>query len=142
MCRASELLEAAIAELEEGEQRAQALVLLAELRMRDDSVVEARSLLEQARAEAAADSPLQVVSGLQLTFALYNLGLRDEAAAVSHEALALAERIDAPGLLAQALGVAATVDFAIGRGVDEPRLRRALALEDPPCARPTRSVPR
>ena len=131
VCRASELLEAAVAELEDGERRARALVLLAELRMRDDSVVEARALLEQARAEAMADSPLQVVSGLQLTFALYNLGLRAEAAAASHEALALAERINFPGLLAQALGVAATVDFAIGRGVDESRLQRALALEDP-----------
>jgi DNA-binding CsgD family transcriptional regulator len=129
--RADELLEAAVAELAAGDQRAEALVLLAELRMRNDSVADARRLLEQARAEANLNSPLQVMIGLRLTFALYNLNLREEAAAVSHEALALATRLAIPGLLAQALGVTATVDFAIGRGVDWPRLERALELEDP-----------
>jgi DNA-binding CsgD family transcriptional regulator len=74
---------------------------------------------------------LQVVAGLQLTFILYNLGQRVEAGAVAHEALELAEGVASPGLLAQTLGVVATVDFANGCGVDEERLARALALEDP-----------
>src|SRR5262245_26597843 len=70
--RAERLLEAATAELAEGEERARALVLLAEIRARDDSFLEARTLLEQARAETTPDSPLEVVSGLQLTFVLYS----------------------------------------------------------------------
>src|SRR5204863_206283 len=43
--RAQALLEAATSELGMGEDRARALVLLADLRMRDDSFVEARELL-------------------------------------------------------------------------------------------------
>src|SRR6185437_498705 len=105
--------------------------LLAELRLRHDSFVEAREMLEQARGEAEEDSPLQVSIGLQLTFVLYSLGLLREAADCADAALALAEKLAIPGLLAQALGAAATTDFAIGRGVDEGRLRRGLFLEDP-----------
>ncbi|HEY1595739.1 MAG TPA: AAA family ATPase [Thermoleophilaceae bacterium] len=129
--RAQVLLEEAVAELPRGDERAGALVLLAELRTHGDSFLEARVLLDQARREAAPGSPLQVVAGLQLTFILYNLGQRVEAGAVAHEALELAEGVASPGLLAQALGVVATVDFANGSGVDEERLARALALEDP-----------
>jgi DNA-binding CsgD family transcriptional regulator len=129
--RAQALLEAATSELGMGEDRARALVLLADLRMRDDSFVEARELLDQARMEAARESPLQVMSGLQLCFVQYSLGNREEAAATAHAALALAEEVAPPGLIAQALGVVATVDFALGRGVEEERLIRALELEDP-----------
>jgi DNA-binding CsgD family transcriptional regulator len=129
--RAARLLEAATAELAEGEERARALVLLAEIRTRDDSFLEARTLLEQARAETVPDSPLEVVCGLQLTFVLYSLGLRPEAAATGHQALALAERLGAPDLVAQALGAVAAADFALGRGIDERSLERSLALEDP-----------
>ena len=129
--RAQTLLEEAIAELPHGEERARALVLLAELRTHADSFVEARVLLDQARAEAATNSPLQVTAGLRLAFVLYNLGRRVEAAAIAHEALELAERVGPPGLIAQALGVVVTTDFSIGCGVDEERLLRALELEDP-----------
>ncbi len=128
--RAQTLLEEEIAELPRGGERARALVLLAELRTHADSFAEAQLLLDEARAESPANSPLQVVAGLQLTFVLYNLGQRAEAAATAREALELAERVASSGLLAQALGVVATVDFAIGRGVDETRLERALELED------------
>jgi DNA-binding CsgD family transcriptional regulator len=129
--RAQALLEEAIAELPRGGERAHALVLLAELRTHADSFAEAQLLLDEARAESPASSSLQVTAGLQLTFVLYNLGQRAEAAAIAHEALELAERMAAPGLLAQALGVVATVDFATGCGVDEQLLERALELEDP-----------
>jgi DNA-binding NarL/FixJ family response regulator len=129
--RAEELLEAATADLAEGEERAQALVLLADLRMRADSFVEAQALLEQAIAEAGPDSPLQVEAGIRLAFAQYNLNHRLEAAATGHAAHELAERVAVPGLLAQALGVVLNVDFAIGRGIDGDALVRALELEDP-----------
>jgi len=46
-------------------------------------------------------------------------------------ALAYAEQLGQPALLAQALGVMAMTDFLIGRGVDEEKLQRALELEDP-----------
>ena len=129
--RAGALVREAMGELAPGHDRARAESLLAELRLRHDSFVEARELLEQARGEAEEDSPLQVSIGLQLTFVLYSLGLLREAADCADAALALAEKLAIPGLLAQALGAAATTDFAIGRGVDEGRLRRGLFLEDP-----------
>jgi DNA-binding CsgD family transcriptional regulator len=129
--RAEELLEAATADLAEGEERAAALLLLADLRMRADSFVEAQALLEQAAAEGTRESPLQVEIGLRLAFAQYNLNQRVEAAATGHGTYELAERLEVPGLLAQALGVLLNVDFAIGRGIDEERLVRALELEDP-----------
>jgi DNA-binding CsgD family transcriptional regulator len=129
--RAESLLEVATAELMAGEERARALVLLAEIRTRADSFAEARALLEEARAEAAADSALQVVCGLHLTFVLFSLDQRSEAAAMAQSVLAPAERLGVPGLLAQALGAVVTADFAVGRGVDEERLQRSLELEDP-----------
>jgi DNA-binding CsgD family transcriptional regulator len=129
--RADVLVREAMDELSAGHDRARAQSLLAELRVRHDSFVEARELLEEAREEADEDSPLQVSIALQLTFVLYSLGLRVEAAECADAALALAEKLAIPGLLAQALGAAATTDFAIGRGVDEGRLRRGLFLEDP-----------
>jgi DNA-binding CsgD family transcriptional regulator len=46
-------------------------------------------------------------------------------------ALALAEQVGTPALVAEALAVAAMADCLLGRGIDEEKVDRALALEDP-----------
>src|SRR6266516_1498961 len=57
--------------------------------------------------------------------------MREEAADSGQAALELAERLQVPGLLAQAFGAVDTADFTIGRGVDHEKLERTLELEDP-----------
>jgi DNA-binding CsgD family transcriptional regulator len=141
--RAQALLDAAIARLPAGERRAEALVLAAELALREAELTAARALLERAHAEAAAGSPLRVAAGVRLAVVLGDLGLTQDAATAAADALAAAERLApaVPGLLAQALAVAAAAGFALGAGIDEPRLRRALALEDPALRTPVQLRP-
>jgi DNA-binding CsgD family transcriptional regulator/tetratricopeptide (TPR) repeat protein len=132
--RAQALLDAAIVALPAGDERAGALVLAAELALRDAELAAAQALLERAQAEAGADLPLRVAAGVRLAVVLGWRGEAAEAAAVAAAAVAL----PAPhrGLLAQALAVSATAGFALGEGVDEARLQRALALEDPALRTP------
>lgn len=128
--RARALLEEAIRALPSGEERAGALLLLAEVHYKDDSFAAARTLLERAQAEAGGNRQLRVMIDLRLTFTLFNVADVATAAAPAASALASAEQLGDPGLLAQALAVFVMVDFNLGRGVDEPRLAQALALED------------
>ncbi len=129
--RARALLEEVIAASPPGPARADALRLLGEVRFQGDSCAEATRHLDQALAEAGDGDRLGALIGLDLAFTL--VGLADIAAARhhAHTAVGHAERMDDPGLLAQALGVAVMVDFLSGHGVDEARLERALALEVP-----------
>jgi DNA-binding CsgD family transcriptional regulator len=129
--RARALLEEVIAASPPGPARAAALRLLGEVRFQGDSCAEATRHLDQALAEAGDGDRLGALIGLDLAFTL--VGLADIAAARhhAHTAVGHAERMDDPGLLAQALGVAVMVDFLSGHGVDEARLERALALEVP-----------
>jgi AAA ATPase domain len=129
--RSQELLERAIAALEFGGLRAEALFRLAEIRYHHDSFVEAKELLERAQAEAGADERLHLMVELRLAFTLFNLGLPAAAAQPARSGLARAETLGDRALLAQALGCTAVVGFSLGRGLDEERLRRALALGDP-----------
>ena len=129
--RAQVLLEEAILALPAGEERARALLLLAEAHYKDDSFPAARERLEQAQAEAGLDERLRVMVDLRLTFTLFNLGLVPDADVPACSALARAEQVGDPALLAQAMAVSVMVDFTLGRGVDEQRLGRALALENP-----------
>lgn len=138
--RAQALLEEAILALPAGEVRAEALLLLGEVRYKDDSFPAARELLEQAQREAGADGPLCVMIDLKLAFILFHLAPLS-ATTPARSALAGAERLGEPGLLAQALAVSAMVDFNLGLGLDEPRLARALALEDPNLRTGTELVP-
>ena len=129
--RAQELLEQAIVALGPGEARAEALFRLGEIRYHDDSFSEARALLERAQAETPTNEHLHVMIELRLTFLLFNLGLVSAAETPVNSALTRADKLGDRGLLAQALACAAMVDFCLGRGLDEARLRRALELGDP-----------
>ena len=124
-------LEEAIASLPSGVPRAEALLLLGEIRYKDDSFPDALVLLERARAEADGDARLVLMGELRSAYTLYNLGRLEEAGGLGATALQRAERLGEEALLAQALAVSVIVDFALGRGLDEQRLARALRLQDP-----------
>jgi DNA-binding CsgD family transcriptional regulator len=128
---AVQMLEAAVATLPAGKDRAEALMLLGEMRYKDDSFPRARELLEQAIAEAGADDRLVLMSELRLAFTTYNLGDMAEAAELGRRALGRATGLGDDALLAQALAVSVIVDFSMGRGLDEARLAKALDLQDP-----------
>lgn len=134
--RARALLEETVPGLAAGPIRAEALWLLAVVRLHDDSYREAAQYLEQALGEAGTDLRLRVRIQLQLLFVLVNLGRIPDALALTGDTVADAERLGEPGLLACTLAGTVIIRFLSGLGVDEPALRRALDLEDPDAPTP------
>ena len=140
--RARALIEGVVAGLPAGPVRAEALWLLAVVRLHDDSYREAAGYLEQARDEAGPELGLRVGILNQLMFVLVNLGRIPDALDLTTGTVADAERLGDPGRLANALAAAVMIRFLSGEGLDEPTLRRALDLEDvdspvPVMLRPT-----
>jgi ATP/maltotriose-dependent transcriptional regulator MalT len=140
--RARELAEQVVAALDVGPRRAEALLLLATLRLHDDDYQEAASYLERALDEVGADLRLRVRVAIELLFVLVNLGRIPEAWARTHATLADAELLAEPDLLAKALATTTMIGFLNGHGLDDAALERALALEDtdaptPVMLRPT-----
>jgi DNA-binding CsgD family transcriptional regulator len=129
--RARVLLGEAIPELDPGEARAEALLLLAEVRYRDDSFREGLVLLEQARAEPDVGIRVRAMIDLRLAFVKFHLGPPQGAAGPARSALDGAEELGDPGLHSFAMASVLFVDFCVGLGLDEERLARALELEDP-----------
>jgi ATP/maltotriose-dependent transcriptional regulator MalT len=135
--RARALLERAIAGMQPGPLRAEALHSLAVVRFNDDGYPEASQLLQRALAEDKPDPALRVRMLTALAHTLFNTGEPDAAWRCAEEAVMLAERLEAPGLLSQALGVRSMLFFLRGDGIDEPSLLRALELEDHDSFTPT-----
>ena len=73
--RAQKLLEEAIPALPGGTPKAEALLLLGEIRYKGDCFPEARVLLEQAQVEAGGNERLLAMIEFRLAFMLYSLGL-------------------------------------------------------------------
>jgi DNA-binding CsgD family transcriptional regulator len=134
--RARSLLEKTVAELAPGRTRAEALWLLAVVRLHDDSYLESAGYLEQARGEAGTDLRLRVRIMIQLLFVLVNLGRIPDALRLTGATVADAERLADPGLLAHVLASSVMIRFLSGHGLDEPTLQRALDLEDPDITAP------
>jgi DNA-binding CsgD family transcriptional regulator len=109
---------------------ARALHLLGKISYYGDSVREAAGLLRRALEHAGPDAALRAPIELDLTYVLLTFEGFPAVAGLAHEALEHAEACDDPGLLAEALAVAAMADFLAGRGLDRERLERALELED------------
>lgn len=129
--RARALLEAAVATLPAGPDRAAALQALAIVRLHDDSYAEAAACLEQALAEAGAEARLRVQVLLDLPFVLVNLGRIPDALAMVGETLTAAESLGDPGLVAVARAESVINRFLAGEGLDAPMMARALADENP-----------
>lgn len=128
--RAVAVLEGVIDSLPQGDARREALLLLGEIKYKDDSFPEALVLLERAREEAGSDERMLLMIDLRLSFTLFNLGRIPEAGASATSARRIAERLGEDALLAQALAVHTIVSFALGLPLDEASLDRALALQD------------
>jgi ATP/maltotriose-dependent transcriptional regulator MalT len=128
--RARSVLDEVIKDMEPGPLRAEALNLLAVIRLSDDSFADAAGLLEHSLDEAGDDFGLRVQMLISLSFSLLNLGRQAEALGVIDDAVKDAERQQNSHLRSQALSVRVILRFMLGEGLDEADLRRALALED------------
>lgn len=128
--RARTALERAIATLEAGSLRAQALCLLAVIRLSGDSFVEAADLLRRALDETDEDQLLRAQILVTLSFALENAGQLDGAMQTAEHAVATAGRLAHPHVFSQALSMRVMLGFISGAGLDAPSMRRALELED------------
>jgi DNA-binding CsgD family transcriptional regulator len=127
--RARELLGGVVNDRDSGPERAEALLLLGTVCHEEDSVPEALRCLDRARQVPGADLRLRIRIDLELTFVLNLVGDFSALETPAKRALAQAERLGDPALLAEALAVSAIADFLLGRGVDD-RIDRALELED------------
>ena len=128
--RARALLESAISRLPPGSVRAQAITLLAIVRMYADSFAESAALLQRAVDDTVGDPALAVHVLVMLSYALINTARRTEATATVEEAVAKASALGPSPLLSQALSMRAMVAFMSGRGLDTASMQRALDLED------------
>jgi DNA-binding CsgD family transcriptional regulator len=129
MSAARDLLAAAVAQCPAGLLGARCLFRLADVHLYQDDYPGALGLLERARAEAGEG---ELAAEIELDLAYTRNAVGDMTAADPHaqQAVRLAERLQRPGLLAEALAVASMTGFLLGRGSDWERLERALALED------------
>jgi DNA-binding CsgD family transcriptional regulator len=134
--RARTLAEQVVAALDAGPRRAEALLLLATVRLHDDDYREAGAYLEQALHEAGTDLRLRVRVAIELLFVLVNLGRIRDALHRTDAAVDDAERLAEPDLMAKALAATVMIRFLSGNGLDEVTLGRALVLEDPDVPTP------
>ena len=128
---ARRLLEPTLDALPPGLLRCVALNLMAGLRLYEDHWSEAVALLERALGDADDDPTLLVKTLISLAFGQRMIERFDESLANARTAVAAAEELGTPTLISSALAMFVQLSFIYGHGVDEPRLRRALELEDP-----------
>ena len=134
--RARTLLETLLDRLPPGALRGRASHLLGTVRLFGDSFAEAAAVLRQALDEGGHEPELEVLMLLTLSFADYNAGLVAEGVTNATAAVAAAERLGAPVLLSQALGMRVILGFLAGEGFDEAAMRTALELEGDQSAAP------
>ena len=127
--RARELLEAVLSGLPAGPGRAHVLRQLAKVRYRNDSCSVAAALLTRALEEAGEDPSLRAGIERDLSWAAALCGDVGDAAEHARVALQLAERSGTSGMLPELLAAVGMTDFALGRGMPEEMLRRAVELE-------------
>ena len=124
------LLEPFIRALEPGPLRATAVGLLAEMCMYRNSFARAAEMLDGALKDAERDPALLVQTLILLSFAQLNTAEYDRSFDNASKAVKLTEELDLPTLSSQACAMWVMVNFVCGQGVDEPRLERAIELED------------
>jgi DNA-binding CsgD family transcriptional regulator len=128
--QARDLLERVLPGCPPGRERARVLRLLGEVRYHDDSFPEAGRLLRLALAESGGDLAERAAINTDLAYVAHAYERLPMAAEYARAAVAAAEEYGRPGLLAEVLAAATIVEFLLGHGLDEQRLRRALAQED------------
>jgi DNA-binding CsgD family transcriptional regulator/tetratricopeptide (TPR) repeat protein len=123
------ILEPVILALQPGPLRATAVGLLAEMSMYHNSFARAADMLQGALVDAEDDPVLLAQTLILLSFAQLNIADYDSSSHNASQAVTLTDELDLPALSSQACAMWVTVNFVCGRGVDEPRLKRALELE-------------
>ena len=141
--RASVLMAELVPTLPAGPERARALQFAGRVRARSANFMDALELARSALGAAGDDAGL--CTGIELDIAFCSMCVGDFAGALAHTTAAVApgEKTVVPdGAFAEALAGLAIAEFMAGRGVDEERLQRALALEDPLRVGPLEMRPR
>lgn len=128
--RARALLQEILDEPLSRSRRADALRLLAEICLNDESLTESALLLEEAIAYA---DDTDEMTRMEVLLGYVAINRRDFAGASqhAHRALELAETAGDHAAIGEALGQTVIYDFLLGRGVDWATLERAETLEDP-----------
>jgi DNA-binding CsgD family transcriptional regulator len=124
-------LQSTIDSLPAGTLRCSALMLLGAVKGYDDDTAGAVEAMIQALHEAEDNTALRLHCLLRLVAGLVMVGRVGESVDHARSAVALADRLDVPGLRSQALAIWVTVSFVHGLGVDRRALQTALELEDP-----------
>ena len=140
--RARSQLTEIVDKLEPGAIRAEAASLLGVVHIFDSSFTAAAGVLERALDEAADDVELRTRLLNALSYARYNAGRFGAATQSIDDAVAHAEGLGHERLLSQALSMRVVLGFLRGDGLDEPRLARALALENRDADMPMAFRPR
>ncbi len=139
--RSRALLEELTADLPPGTMRAAALQRLGWVRYHEDSWTVAAQLFEQALGEAGGDPHLEATLSLDSCLASLLSGDVRVAQAHAETALAQAERLGEPALLAQAMAMTGSVGFLMGNGVAAELMQRAVEMETWGRPRPTLEQP-
>ena len=130
--RARELLAAIAAEAPHGTRRAQALARLGWVCAHAEGFHAGADVFFAALAEPADDLRLRIEILTGLAWCLHSTRTVPSAAEHAHAALALAETLGDPTVLASALALSGFLDSLGGEGLALATLERALALEHSP----------
>jgi DNA-binding CsgD family transcriptional regulator len=142
MTSAAGLAEELLAISPEGPERASVLYRLGIISGRSDSYTKQDSLLQAALAEAGEDLRLRAEVEQELAFtATVARGSLPESVAHAQSALALAETVQDPRLLVNALVGVAGWEFLSGAGVQEHLYYRAQSLEEDAGPQLSRQLP-
>jgi DNA-binding CsgD family transcriptional regulator len=139
--RSRALLEELVAGLPPGRTRAAALQRLGWVRYHEDSWTVAAGLFEQALGEAGGDARLEATISLDSCLASLLSGNVQAAQGHADAALAQAERLGEPALIAQAMAMTGSVGFLMGNGVAAELMHRAVEMETWGRPRPTLEQP-
>ncbi len=128
--RAATMLRPAMVHMEPGPLRALVLILHAGILVYENTFAEAAAELQQALDDAREYPAISVRAMLMLSFAQANAADYGASLRNAVEGVTVAESLDDPGLLSQALATYVTVNALCGNGIDGIALGRALQLDD------------
>ena len=140
--RAWTLLEQAMETRPTGIARARVLQLLGQVRAWSASFPEALAFALEAIEASDSDVALRAEIELDAVFCFVSMGDYVRAEAHARAAVVDGEQAGADGAKAESLAILTIIEFFGGKGVDETRMARALALEDPLRTGPVQMRPR
>jgi DNA-binding CsgD family transcriptional regulator len=128
--RARALLEGVLADLPAGPSRAAVRRRLAALATRTTGPRDGVAVYRKALREAAGDPALEAEIHLELAYTLRFSSTMRRAEPYARAAVGAAEQAGDGELLGRALAICGLVHFNLGRGVNEPLMERAVALQE------------